>query len=146
MFLSDQDDIWKQNKIRDMRPYLATDTLVFSDFEIFPPQKKHSLNDIKEKYVFNKGCNQKYIRFNSLVLGCTMAFDVEFFKKYERVLLDKKFSAISHDDFISSAFVKYGRVISVPHKLIRYRIHDSQCSRGTAIYRAKKETYGRGIR
>ena len=143
VFLSDQDDIWKQNQIADMRSYLAPDTLVFSDFEIFPPHKKHSLVGMKEKFVFNKDCDQAYIRFNSLILGCTMAFDVDFFKKYEQALLDIKFSAISHDDFISSVFVKYGKVISVPQKLIRYRIHDRQYSRSTSIYRIKKEIVAR---
>lgn len=122
IFLSDQDDIWKPEKVKITLEKLKIYDLVVSDCELIDETYKitydsfYQLNSTKSGY-FNNLINNGF-------LGCCMAFN-NTIKGY--VLPFPKNIAM-HDIWIGLVASLLGRVIFIDDKLIQYRRHGENFS------------------
>lgn len=126
IFLSDQDDIWKSNKVSKILSSFSDKklTLTLSEAEIIDE------NGNKKGYTYyaNRGGYKPGIIRNIIKAnyhGCTMAFRSELIKKYG-MPFPKNMSA--HDIWIGYVNEIYGKVIFVDENLTMYRKHNSNLS------------------
>lgn len=125
--LSDQDDIWKENKIqRSIEKIINSESdLVYSDLEVVD----ENLNVIYESYWKLKGIYRKikkYNNFNALYLnnfitGCTLISKKEFIKYILPLPEESKF--VLHDYWISLVVSQKGKISYIEEPLIKYRQH-----------------------
>ena len=120
--LSDQDDIWKANKIETIKKYMHNYDLVLSDADIID-EKGNILHKSFYKLNGSKNGFIKNIVKNSY-LGCTMAFN--------KKILDKSLpfpkDLPMHDSWIGLIGEMYGKVYFIEDKLISYRRHGNNVS------------------
>ncbi len=120
--LSDQDDIWKANKIETIKKYMHNYDLVLSDADIID-EKGNILHKSFYKLNGSKNGFIKNIVKNSY-LGCTMAFN--------KKILDKSLpfpkDLPMHDWWIGLIGEMYGEVYFIEDKLISYRRHGNNVS------------------
>lgn len=124
---SDQDDIWKRNKIEEsIKKIESTDSdLVFSDLEVVDEK----LNVICKSYWKLKGFYnkiKKYNNFDSLYLnnyitGCTIIAKSEWIKKILPIPKESKF--ILHDYWLALIVSQTGKMEYIEEPLIKYRQH-----------------------
>lgn len=125
--LSDQDDIWKKDKIEksvDKIENTGSD-LVYTDLEVVD----ENLNVTYESYWKLKGIYhkiKKYNNFDSLYLnnfvtGCTIISRKEFIKDILPLPNSSKF--ILHDYWIALIVSQSGKVAYIEEPLIKYRQH-----------------------
>lgn len=122
IFLSDQDDIWLDNKVTIMMEALINYDVVVSNAIIGDA----SLNTIRDSYFSwrrsRKGVMKNFIR-NSY-LGCCMAF--------RRNLLDKALpfpkKIPMHDMWLGMIAELYYKPIFIPDKLMIYRRHSQNAT------------------
>ena len=123
---SDQDDIWKENKIEKSLSKIEEGfDLVYSDLEVVD----ENLNVIYESYWKLKGIYdkiKKYNNFNSLYLnnfvtGCTMISRKELINKFLPLPNTSKY--VLHDYWISLILSQDGRISYIEEPLIKYRQH-----------------------
>lgn len=120
IFLCDQDDIWKVNKIEECMKYLSKYSLVHHNAEVLyelTGEKKELLNLKKKRIVINN-------IFFPIFVGCCMAFRREILRKI--LPIPEKYPG--HDTWIGlieeiSSEVKY-----LDENLIIYRRHGSNTS------------------
>ena len=125
--LSDQDDIWKKDKIeKSLNTIEETGAgLVYSDLEVVDKD----LNVIYESYWKLKGFTKranKYNTFESLYLnnyitGCTMISRKEFIKDILPLPNISKY--VLHDYWISLIVSQKTKIVSIKEPLIKYRQH-----------------------
>ena len=79
LFLADQDDVWKEDKIRTMLPYLQKYDLVVSDCSIVD----EFLAPINESFFRRNHSGKGILRnlFRNSYMGCCMAFHKRVLKK-----------------------------------------------------------------
>ncbi len=120
--LSDQDDIWKANKIETIKKYMHNYDLVLSDADIID-EKGNILHKSFYKLNGSKNGFIKNIVKNSY-LGCTMAFN--------KKILDKSLpfpkDLPMHDWWIGLIAEMYGKTYFIEDKLISYRRHGNNAS------------------
>ena len=120
--LSDQDDIWKANKIETIKKYMHNYDLVLSDADIID-EKGNILHKSFYKLNGSKNGFIKNIVKNSY-LGCTMAFN--------KKILDKSLpfpkDLPMHDWWIGLISEMYGKTYFIEDKLINYRRHGNNAS------------------
>ncbi len=122
LFLSDQDDIWKPDKVKITLEKLKSVDLVVSDCELIDETNQiisesfYKLNSTKPGFVNNLMKNG--------FLGCCLAFNL---KIKESVLPFPKNIAM-HDIWIGLVASLLGRVIFIDDKLIQYRRHGGNFS------------------
>ncbi len=120
--LSDQDDIWKANKIETIKKYMHNYDLVLSDADIID-EKGNILHKSFYKLNGSKNGFIKNIVKNSY-LGCTMAFN--------KKILDKSLpfpkDLPMHDWWIGLIGEMYGKTYFIEDKLINYRRHGNNAS------------------
>lgn len=120
--LSDQDDIWKANKIETIKKYMQNYDLVLSDADIID-EKGNILHKSFYKLNGSKNGFIKNIVKNSY-LGCTMAFN--------KKILDKSLpfpkDLPMHDWWIGLISEMYGKTYFIEDKLINYRRHGNNAS------------------
>lgn len=124
IFMADQDDIWKPNKVKVCLEQLQQYDLVLSELDIC---------DGNSKPTGEKWFNGKFRKKNPLKLfglsyqGCAMAFN--------RKVLDASLpfppKILSHDHWIGYIAEMIGKVKYVEEPLMFYRIHDHNVSGDT---------------
>lgn len=122
IILSDQDDIWENNKVTSIKKYMKNYDLVISDATII-----NSEGEILETSFYKKNNSKKgFLRnlVHNSYLGCTMAFN--------RKILNKSLPFPSnipmHDWWIGMIAEVYGKTFFINEKLIRYRRHGENVS------------------
>ncbi len=125
IFLADQDDIWNENKVKDVVKCFEKEkcTLVVHDAEIVDEK----LNVIKDSYYKYRNSGKGIIKniYKNTYIGCCMAFSKEI-KKY---ILPIPNDIEMHDQWIGVLNDKYGKTYFLEEKLIKYRRHSLNNSR-----------------
>lgn len=138
IFLSDQDDIWKESKVKKVLK-------AFRDPEIMAVLHNGELMDGKGQYLGGKTLfelrNSRSGLFKNLMknsyIGCCMAFRRELLP----VILPIPEEMYMHDYWIGTAAELCGKVGLLKEPLIGYRRHDSnvtQMSHGSIGFMLKK--------
>jgi glycosyltransferase involved in cell wall biosynthesis len=133
IFLADQDDVWKDNKIEEILSVFENNPragYVFTNADILLPNGTISSNKLW-KYVkfeslffelFKSGKGFELLLKRSFVTGATMAFRADLIPKFSPV--NKRWV---HDYWIAIALSAYGfDGIPLDMPLIQYRTHTSQ--------------------
>ena len=123
IFLSDQDDVWKNDKVKKILSAFSSDnslTFVFSNAEIIDE------NGISKNYNFFKDNEANYTSifkafFKNQFLGCTIAFKSELKSK----ILPFPYGIPMHDWWIGVLSLFYGKVKFLNESLISYRRHNN---------------------
>lgn len=125
--LSDQDDIWKNNKIEKSIEKLknSESDLVYSDLEVVDEK----LNVTYESYWKLKGIYKKIKKYNNFealylnnfITGCTILSKKEYIKDILPLPNTSKF--VLHDYWISLILSQKGKISYIEEPLIKYRQH-----------------------
>jgi glycosyltransferase involved in cell wall biosynthesis len=125
--LSDQDDIWKEDKIEKSIIKLedTNSDLVYTDLEVVD----ENLNVIYESYWKLKGIYNKITKYNNFeslylnnfVTGCTVISKKEFIKDILPLPSSSKF--VLHDYWIPLIVSQKGKISYIEEPLIKYRQH-----------------------
>lgn len=122
----DQDDVWLPEKLEKLAVCMEDSgtKLVCSDMFIIDgdgKQTAESITQVRRHHVFRSGMGlAKSFLISNFVTGCTMlirrdvAFQAAPFCPY-----------MVHDQYLALASALEGAVVSLPDRLIRYRIHGS---------------------
>jgi glycosyltransferase involved in cell wall biosynthesis len=130
IFLSDQDDVWREDKVRKMLEAFDSDprvTLVISAVELTDISGNQTVQAAPTRSRFRGGVMGTLVKNN--YQGCAMAF--------RRVVVDAALpfppSIPMHDSWIGlvNAFVGKTMFLDVP--LVRYRRHDQNASGGRRL-------------
>jgi len=121
IFLSDQDDVWLDNKVETIKRYFSEKdlTLVISDAYVVDSNLKMIQDSFYKIRKSRKGI-LKNITKNTYI-GCAIAFRSELKEK----ILPIPDKVPMHDVWIGIIAEKYGHVKFIPEKLIYYRRHES---------------------
>lgn len=118
IFLADQDDIWKDDKVEKCLNLLKKGyNLILHDCDII----NENNNKMGDSY-FEINKSQKGILknlSNNSYLGCCMVID----RKYLHKALPFPKTPVPHDIWIGLIYEKFGEVIFIDQKLISYRRH-----------------------
>lgn len=126
IFLSDQDDIWMEDKVKKMlagldKSHLVISDALISDVNLNPTLGSHfKLHNVKTGFLHN-WIQTRYI-------GACMAFKKEILKKILPFPSNQKLCA--HDYWIANVGEFYYTVFLINEPLIKYRRHDSNASTG----------------
>ena len=125
--LSDQDDIWKENKIEKSVEKLenSESDLVYTDLEVVD----ENLNITYESYWKLKNIYKKIKKYNNFealylnnfITGCTVISKKEFIKDFLPLPETSKF--VLHDYWISLVVSQKGKISYIEEPLIKYRQH-----------------------
>ena len=123
IFLSDQDDEWKLNKVTVVMEHLKNAELVVHDAEVVDGERNLSFNSF---YELN---HTKYGKFYNLLkngyVGCCMAFN----RHVLEACLPFPKNIPMHDLWIGNvAAFNCGRVLFIKDKLLSYRRHGNNAS------------------
>jgi len=123
---SDQDDVWKSDKLEVLHDKIKHQTgpsLVYSNFLIVDEKLKEikSLESRKESINFSSPRPPFSHAFQNFVPGCTMMFNRELIN----IALPFSQDVVMHDWWISLVANFKGEIIYVPKKLVMYRQHAS---------------------
>ena len=129
IFLSDQDDLWSENKVETTLSYLQEYSTVLSDcnlidecgVQISPSFFK--LNNSKPGLIHNL--------IKSSYVGCCMAFN----RKILDLALPFPKKIAMHDLWIGIISELFGKPVFIPDKLISYRRHSSNFSPTSQVSR-----------
>ena len=124
---SDQDDIWKENKIeKSMETMVAEKAdLVYSDLEVVDK----NLNTTYKSYWKLKGLDNKVKKYNNFsalylnnfITGCTMLCKKKFI---DMILpLPNKSKFVLHDYWVALIVSQHGTLSYIKEPLIKYRQH-----------------------
>ena len=123
---SDQDDIWKEQKIeKSLKKIEEGFDLVYSDLEVVD----ENLNVIYSSYWKLKGIYNKIKKYNNFealylnnfVTGCTMISKKELINSFLPLPNTSKF--VLHDYWISLILSQNGKIAYIEEPLIKYRQH-----------------------
>jgi glycosyltransferase involved in cell wall biosynthesis len=122
IFLSDQDDIWLENKVKIMMGLLRQYELVVSDCIIINENE----NILQESFFKIRGSKKGLL--NNLVknsyVGCCMAFN----RRILDIALPFPDNLPMHDMWIGMIGELYGKTYFCDQKLVKYRRHDHSAS------------------
>lgn len=113
IFLSDQDDLWKANKVKLYLQYLNCHKFVVSNYSVIDSDNKIILQQRYYKNPISKTIFKNMI-FNNL-MGCTMAFRREVLN----MALPFPRRLIAHDFWLGCLFCK--DIFYIPECLLLYR-------------------------
>ncbi len=134
IFLSDQDDIWKKNKVKEIKNNLNNYSLVISNAAILSKKNSVIMNSFYKKSpitgIFKKLYKIKYH-------GCTMAFTREVLES--ALPFPEKLE--THDAWIGLIAELTGHVKYINKNLIYYRIHGGNASTNTHKNLSEKISY-----
>lgn len=118
IFLCDQDDVWKDNKVKQCMEILQHADLVLHDME-FMDAEGHEMG--MNAFSFRRpGKGVLYNLYKNSFTGCCMAFRREVLKYVMPIPL----SVPMYDQWIGMLVSYYGRVELITDSLICYRRHD----------------------
>lgn len=122
IFLSDQDDIWYENKVAVVKEYIDSYWVLIHDCELID-QNDLIIQDSYFKVIQRKtGFVNNVVR--SSYLGCCMAFKNEL----KNIILPFPKKPVPHDIWIGLLSEFYQKSIFIDDKLIKYRRHVSNLS------------------
>lgn len=125
IFLSDQDDIWLDNKVEVIKKCFLDKkvNLVLSDCYVTDDK----LNIISDSFFRIRKTRKGIIRnvLKNSYVGCAMAFR----KELKSVILPMPKELPMHDMWIGILAEMYGKVLIIPDKLFYYRRHDSNATK-----------------
>ena len=124
---SDQDDIWKENKIEKSMEVMENDKadLVYSDLEVVDK----NLNTTFKSYWKLKGLDNKVKKYNNFsalylnnfITGCTMLCKKKFI---DMILpLPNRSKYVLHDYWVALIVSQHGTLSYIKEPLIKYRQH-----------------------
>jgi glycosyltransferase involved in cell wall biosynthesis len=119
IFLSDQDDIWDGNKVREvMKAFKEDDILLVEHDCTLIDNEYHVINQSFFKY---RKCGPGIIKniYKNTYIGCCMAFKSNLKKN----ILPIPNNIEMHDQWIGLIAEKFGKVKFIEKKLIKYRRH-----------------------
>lgn len=124
---SDQDDIWRKDKIEiSIKKLEETNSdLVYSNLEVVDKD----LNTIYESYWKLKGLENKVKKYNNFdalylnnyITGCTILSKSKYLKKI--LPLPKESKYVLHDYWVSLIVSSLGKITYIDEPLIKYRQH-----------------------
>lgn len=117
IFLSDQDDIWVENKIEIMLPYFKDNNLVMSDCYVIDNEGKLLADSFFAGKSVTKGTLKNIIR--PIYQGCCIGFR----KDVLDIALPFPPKMILHDNWLGILSEHIGKNIFINEKLIFYRRH-----------------------
>jgi glycosyltransferase involved in cell wall biosynthesis len=122
IILSDQDDIWKADKIAVLTLYFNKFDLILSDAEVVDKY----CNIIEDSFYSKNGSKKGLVKniIKNSYLGCTMAFNRNILEKALPFPRDLPM----HDWWIGLVGELYGETYFIKNKLISYRRHDNNAS------------------
>ena len=123
IFLSDQDDVWKENKIETVLKAFDDNTLLVVHDAIVVDESLKEIHSSFFSICHSKTGIVKNIIKNSYI-GCCMAFRKELI---EQIIPFPK-SLPMHDQYIGLMAEKKGKSKFINEKLIYYRRHDTNAS------------------
>lgn len=120
-FFSDQDDIWKNDKIQIMVNKMFTDRplLVHSNMELIDSDDQLLTNKLKKDTVHTDFFN---LMTKNNVTGCTMAINKNL---REIAVLEDDAKIVMHDWWLGLYASYYGEIVYIPEPLIMYRKHEN---------------------
>jgi len=126
IFLSDQDDIWMDNKVSIILDVFEKNkcTCVVHDNMVFNSDTNEIIYESFYKTRNSRSGILKNIIKNSYI-GCCMAFD----SRIKDIIIPIPNSIEMHDQWIGLLSDKYGKTIFINDKLIKYRRHDNNVSK-----------------
>ena len=124
---SDQDDIWKENKIEKSLEVMEKEEadLVYSDLEVVD----RDLNTIYKSYWKLKGLDNKVKKYNDFsalylnnyITGCTMLCKKSFIDLILPLPTRSKY--VLHDYWVALIVSQHGKMSYIKEPLIKYRQH-----------------------
>lgn len=126
IFLSDQDDIWAENKVKRTMEALKNSDMIISDCVTVNSNLKVLQSSRFEAFHIRPGFFPHLIK--SRYIGCCMAFN----RKVKDVALPfpKKYSLVEHDIWLAAVGFLYFNVELIREPLIYYRRHGNNISDG----------------
>lgn len=126
IFLSDQDDVWIDNKVSETLNLLKTCDLVVSD-ALFVDEK---LNNLNYTFFSMRGGKVGFLKnlYKSQYLGACMAFKKEILIKL--LPFPERKDLCPHDLWISLIAEFYFKTTVIDRPLIKYRRHGANVSTG----------------
>ncbi len=126
IFLSDQDDLWKPQKVAVCLEKLKTYDFVISDADLVDGDNQKIGESFYHVRRSKSGLLNNLLRFS--YLGCCMAFRKRIL---ERALpFPSQHTLCTHDNWLALMGMMYYRTIVIPDALISYRRHCSNASSG----------------
>jgi len=125
IFLSDQDDIWHEGKVKHFMEFFfknSNTTLLISDLQIID-QKGNYLDRVYDNK-FSSSLVKNVIA--NKFIGCAMAFT----SKTKNVIMPFPENIAMHDWWIGTCSIIHGKVQFIDKKLHFYRRHDSNVTKG----------------
>lgn len=126
IFLSDQDDVWMDNKVSETMNSLEKCDFVVSD-ALFVDE---NLEDLKHTFFSMRGGSKGFLKnmYKSQYLGACIAFKKEILVKL--LPFPQKTELCPHDLWISLISEFYFKTIVIYKPLIKYRRHGNNVSTG----------------
>ncbi len=125
IFLSDQDDVWLDNKVRVTLKYLEKYDFVVSDAHIVNEKLEIVEESRNKKYRVRRGFLNNWLR--TRYIGCCMAFKKKVLKKLGKF---PRNSWMPHDLWIALICEFYYKSFVINQPLILYRRHHNNVSAG----------------
>lgn len=122
IFLSDQDDLWVNNKIEIFIKEIKDNILIYSDALIIDEFDNHSSKLLVSPKKLQRGSNNLPFLFDNCISGNTMMFRKELVKYILPIPKDISF----HDIWISFNATTYGRITFTREPLTFYRRYSEQ--------------------
>lgn len=122
IFLSDQDDIWYDHKVKVMTSHLDTCVMVFSNLSLFRNDQYQTSELLYDPHIDKSGFLKNFVSNN--YVGATMAFN----KSLVKHILPFPKNLSMHDSWIGLVAEMYGRTKYVNEPLVYYRRHQSNLS------------------
>ena len=126
IFLSDQDDIWQDNKVKIIMEYLEKYDLVIHDCRTVDNEMNILQDSRFDFFNIKKGFLRHLIK--SRYLGCCMAFNKNVLKAI--MPFPKNDKLVEHDIWIAAVGLLYFKTALVKQPLILYRRHGGNVSDG----------------
>lgn len=139
----DQDDVWLPEKLEVLQQEIEAQEaqLVCSDMLIIDGEGRQvadSITKARRHHIFRSGeeLAEKLV-FSNFVTGCTMLIKSDIAKAAMPFC-----PYMVHDHYLALFAAQQGKIVSLPDKLIRYRIHGNNQTEMMAGV-VDKESYGR---
>lgn len=122
IFLSDQDDIWYETKVKEIMIHLQKNMMVFSNLSMFKSDEFETLELLYTKDENKTGFIKNFVSNN--YVGATMAFN----KNLVKHILPFPKNLNMHDSWIGLISEIYGNTKYIAEPLIFYRRHQHNLS------------------
>lgn len=124
VFLSDQDDIWKDDKVKKVKAIFENDPMCTTVLHTMSTFRNGDINKATEEINISyvEGAFKNW--YKGCYWGCCMAVKTEFAKK----MLPFRPFCSGHDLLIGMISETYGKTVFLNEQLIYHRMHDTNTS------------------